>query len=188
MADRLMALPAFPVSSIERTGGVRITARENIAIIGMTARESEIASLVSAFKEAYGLDLPMKPARIEKDGLGVVWVGRYQWLVMSGATNLEEILRARFAGYAAIVDHTDARAVVSISGPRARDLLAKGLSIDLHPRVFAPGSAAATAILHIGVYIWQRDEEPAFELAVPRTYAGSLWRWMEHASAEFQNS
>lgn len=190
MVDQLIALPAFPAPSIERADQVRIVARENVQIVGITARERETESLVLAFRAVYCLDLPMKPARVEKDGLAVVWAGWNQWLVMSdvaAAPNLAEMMQAEFGSYAAVVDHSDARAIVAISGGCARDLLAKGVPIDLHPRVFTTGDAAATAIAHIGIYIWQTDEKPTFELALPRTYADSLWRWMEHASAEFQN-
>ncbi|SDO37423.1 N-methylglutamate dehydrogenase subunit D [Filomicrobium insigne] len=191
MVDQLITLPAFPAPSIERADQVRIVARENVQIVGITARERETESLVLAFRAVYGLDLPMKPARVEKDGLAVVWAGWHQWLLMSDVAavpDLEQIMRADFGGYAAVVDHSDARAIVAVSGRRARDLLAKGVSIDLHPRVFTTGDAAATAISHVGMHIWQTDEKPTFELAVPRTYADSLWRWMERASAEYQNS
>ena len=42
-----------------------------------------------------------------------------------------------------------------------------------------------TSIAHIGVQLWQRDDRPTYEIAVARSFAGSLWSWLEEAAAEF---
>ena len=57
-------------------------------------------------------------------------------------------------------------------GAKARALLAKGRSIDLHPRAFKPGDAGVTLLSHIAVQLWQVDETPTFDLALPRATAG----------------
>ena len=41
---------------------------------------------------------------------------------------------ARALGVAAVSDQSDARLVLRVSGPRVRDVLAKGVPVDLHPR------------------------------------------------------
>jgi methylglutamate dehydrogenase subunit D len=56
------------------------------------------------------------------------------------------------------------------------------LAIDLHPRAFATDFAAATSVAHIAVLLWQVDDRPTYEFAVPRSYALSFWHWL-HASA-----
>ncbi len=86
---------------------------------------------------------------------------------------------------ASISDQSDSRMVLRLSGARVRDALAKALPIDLHPRAFGPGRAAVTQAAHIGVVIWQRDAAPSFDLAVARSYAGSLVEWLIGASAEY---
>ncbi len=54
-------------------------------------------------------------------------------------------------------DQSDARLVLHLSGPRVRDVLAKGVPIDLHPKVFKPGDVATTLIAYIGVQIDMLD-------------------------------
>lgn len=55
-------------------------------------------------------------------------------------------LGQRLRGLASIFDQSGGRTVLRLSGPRARDVLAKGLPIDLHSRAFGPGSAATRTI------------------------------------------
>ena len=64
-------------------------------------------------------------------------------------------------------------------------MLAKGIAIDLHPRAFKPGDVALTIAAHIGVQLWQVDEAPTYEIAVPRSLAKSLWAWLSASAAEF---
>jgi heterotetrameric sarcosine oxidase gamma subunit len=75
--------------------------------------------------------------------------------------------------------------VLRIGGPRARAALAKGCPLDLHPRAFGPGDTAVTAIAHVGVQLWQLDDAPTYELAVPRSMAKSFWTWLSASAAEF---
>ncbi|HEY9348096.1 MAG TPA: sarcosine oxidase subunit gamma family protein [Inquilinus sp.] len=87
--------------------------------------------------------------------------------------------------FAAVSDQSDGLAVLRVSGPQARDALIKGVGLDLHPRAFGPGDAAVTVIAHVGAQLWQLDNRPSYEVAVYRSFAGSLWRWLEASAAEF---
>jgi len=98
----------------------------------------------------------------------------------------EARLRAALAGLASVSDQSDGRVVVRVGGPRARDTLAKGLPIDLHPRAFKPGDAAVSVVAHIAVHLWQIDPAPTYELAVPRSFAASFCDWLAAAAAEFR--
>jgi sarcosine oxidase subunit gamma len=104
---------------------------------------------------------------------------------MEQGHRFEATLRECFAGLASVCDQSDGRCVIRISGPSARDVLAKGIPLDLHPRVFGPGQAAVTLAAHIGVHIWQIDDMPTYEIAVFRGFAGSFWHWLMESAAEF---
>ena len=98
---------------------------------------------------------------------------------------LEARLAAVFAGLASVTEQSDGRTVLRISGPKARDTLAKGLPIDLHPRVFRSGDTGLTVAALIGVQIWQIDETPTYEIAVFRGFARSFWHFLTEAAAEY---
>ena len=88
-------------------------------------------------------------------------------------------------GLATVVDQSDGKTVLRIGGPRARETLAKGCGLDLDARAFAPGDAATTSIALIDCVLWQVDEEPSYDLAVPSTLAESFWSWLTAAAAEY---
>jgi methylglutamate dehydrogenase subunit D len=89
---------------------------------------------------------------------------------------------------AAVTDQSDGYAVLRLSGPFVRAVLEKCVSIDLHERAFASGSVASTRCAHIGVILWRLDDNagfPVFEMAVFRSFARSLWHFLEESAAEF---
>lgn len=119
--------------------------------------------------------------------MAFAWAGRSQWLVLrEGPSRLFELqLRSSLADVASVTDQSDGRTIVRISGPRARDTLAKGVHIDLHPSVFRPGDTAISIVSNIGVQFWQIDPAPTYEFAMFRSFAVSFWEWLVDAAAEF---
>ncbi|TCZ65016.1 hypothetical protein EXY23_05670 [Roseicella aquatilis] len=142
---------------------------------------------MAAVRAAWGIDLPTTPRRVGDARLAFVWSGPSQWLAVATdwPGDLEAALRAHLGGLGSLTDQGDGRVVLRVRGPHARDALAKGMAIDLHPRAFQPGDVAATLAAHIGVQIWQLDEAPTYEMAAFRSTAGSLCDWIVAASAEY---
>jgi sarcosine oxidase subunit gamma len=132
--------------------------------------------------------LPLGFRRASKDGLALIGTAPGQWLaVAEGKAALALLVKliATIKGLATIVDQSDGKAVLRIAGPHARETLAKGCSLDLHSEVFRPGSAATTLVALIDCMIWQVDETPTYDLAVPSSYAESFWSWLTASAAEF---
>ncbi len=38
---------------------------------------------------------------------------------------------------------------------------------------------------HVDVTLWQRDDEPTYDVVMPRGFAGSFWHWLEESAAEY---
>ena len=117
-----------------------------------------------------------------------VGYGPGQWLAVSESLANEALagdLAQRLGDLASISDQSGGRTVLRLSGPRARDVLAKGLPIDLHPRAFGPGSAATSTISLMGVQLWQVDDAPTYDIALFRSLSASFWRWLTASAAEF---
>lgn len=167
--------------------GVVMQERTGLQIATMAARRGQAPALAQAMRVFRGLDLPNAPRRVGDAAFAVLWAGAETWLVMAQdwPGDLEAALRSTFGAFAAIADQSDGRVVLRVSGARARDALAKGMAIDLHPRAFQPGDTALTLAAHIGVQIWLLDDTPCFELAAFRGYAGSLIDWLVSAGAEY---
>jgi methylglutamate dehydrogenase subunit D len=188
----LAPAPSLPAALSGRHGapgeaGVVLAVREGLALAAVAARRGREADLADAVERALGLRPPDGPKAVA--GGGAVWigVGPGQWLVAveEDTADFVSALTGRLAGLAAVTDQSDGRVVLRVSGPRARDALAKGFSIDLHPRAFRPGDAAATQAAHVGAQIWQVDDAPTYDIAVARSYAASFWSWLTASAAEF---
>lgn len=166
--------------------GVTVRPRGDLALARLITRKGRVDDLAAAVRSRYGLELPTTPTRVEEGGLAFIWSGLGQWLVVAeDGRDLARELAEAAGAFAAVSDQSDGLAVLRVAGPHARDALIKGVGLDLHPRAFGPGDAAVTVIAHIGAQLWQLDDGPTYEIAIYRSFAGSLWRWLEASAAEF---
>ena len=165
--------------------GIRLKLREGFGLATVIAAEGKEADLRTALADRFGPSLPEAGTAIFDGETGLVWSAPGQWLAVAPSPRDLRDLPEALRGVAAVTDQSDSRALVRISGVQARAMLAKGAAVDLHPRAFGPGRAAVTSIAHIAVQFWQRDAGPTYDLTVARSFAGSFWRWLEHAAAEF---
>ena len=93
------------------------------------------------------------------------------------------MVAAQFSGLASLSDHSDSYAVFEVWGANAREALARGVPVDLHPEVFTD-DATVTSIAHIGAIFWQ-SAPGRFSIAVFRSHAASFWHWLETSAVGF---
>jgi sarcosine oxidase subunit gamma len=137
-----------------------------------------------------GVPLPLEPNRVASmRTLRTLWLGPDEWLVTSPegvAPDLMARLTRALAGrHAVVIDLSASRAIIEITGSRARDLLEKGCGLDLHPRAFGPGRCAQTLFAKLPVIIDQLGAAPAYQLFVGRSAARWLADWLIDAALEF---
>jgi heterotetrameric sarcosine oxidase gamma subunit len=195
MADRLSALaPAYRPASFGAQGpgapGIVFTERRALAMVQVAAIGGEVEAVRRGITAAVGITPDAKPNRAVSSGrTSVLWVGPGRWLVVEPerqGTNLEEMLRSTLpATQTALVDLGCSRTVLRIAGPRARDLLAKGCALDLHPRAFAAGACAQSQLGHVGMLIHAVDDAPSFDIYVARSFALTVWEWLTESAAEY---
>jgi sarcosine oxidase subunit gamma len=111
-------------------------------------------------------------------------LGPGRWLVVGPNEAFAQLAERLPAGHEA-VELSDAHAVLHVSGPKVREVLARIAPIDLHPRVFRVGDVAATRSGGLDLLLWQIDATPRFGIAVGRSYAGSLARWLMDTALSF---
>ena len=111
-----------------------------------------------------------------------------EWQVLCGRIEegrLVEELRRALAGYSAAATAIgNGTVVIDVAGPQARTLLAKGTSLDLHPRAFALGRCAATGFGKVRILLWQREAD-RFSLYVGRSFVRSFWDWAVDVAREW---
>jgi sarcosine oxidase, subunit gamma len=176
-----------------RPRGVRLGERPDLGKVDLRGDPHDRA-FMAAVGRVLDLLLPTEPCTsAAKAHIAALWLGPDQWLVTcpaSEAAGLVSSLRAALAdAHAAITDLTDGRVAFRAAGPSARDLLAKGTPVDLHPRAFAPGRCAGTLLAKATAVIHLLDDDPergpSFDVYVARSFAHYLWTWLEDAGREY---
>ena len=132
--------------------------------------DAEDAAFVSSVKAATGVDLPLKANTVNGNTLNsgselkILWLGPNEWWIVGPESTGAELvtgLRQAFQGqHTAVVDVSESRTVITLTGPNARDLLVRGISLDLHPRVFAAGQCAQTSLSKANILLHQTDDKP----------------------------
>jgi methylglutamate dehydrogenase subunit D len=170
-----------------QASGLIIEERTDIAFASVIARRDKRSALVAAVDTAFGIALLDGPRRSGGGAIVFAGTGPGQWIASAEGTEVPGFairLRARIGPFAAVADQSDSRLVLRLSGPKLRDVLAKGVAIDLHPDVFRVGDVAVTLAAYIGVQI-DRLDAATFQLTTPRSTAGSFWSWLSASAAEF---
>lgn len=168
--------------------GLVIIERQGLGLATVAARKGQTEALKRAVASAYGVELPASSRLVQGRAVSFVGYGPGQWLAVSETLANEALARdlgERLSGLASISDQSGGRTVLRLRGPRARAVLAKGLPIDLHPRAFAPGSAATSTISLMGVQLWQVDDAPTYDVAIFRSVSASFWGWLTASAGEF---
>lgn len=164
-----------------------LTEREGWGLATVMARKGVGADAIG---NALGLALADGPGWTGDTRLMMIGTGPGSWLAHadaagdpSGEGALADSLSHKLAGLASVSDQSSGYRIFRLAGPRARDLLQRGAFIDLHPDRFARGSSAVTVIAHVGVILWQVEDDAVYDMAVFRSYADSFLHWFASAKA-----
>lgn len=113
--------------------------------------------------------------------------GPGQWFALSDAVPKTLDLTAvetALAGIADVVDQSSGRIRIAIEGRPVRDLLSKGIPIDLHTNEFTVGETATTLCGHLSVHLTRTDTD-RYEIIVLRSYALTLWESLIEMGLEY---
>ena len=173
--------------------GIRLGERRELGKIDLRGDPHD-RTFMAAVGRVLDLLLPTEPcSSARKEGSAALWLGPDQWLLTCPADDVPRLagaLRKALADvHAAVTDVTDGRVALSVAGPSAREVLAKGTPLDLHPRAFAPGSCAGSLLAKASVLIHLLDADPgrgpSFDVHVARSFTHYLWTWLEDAGREY---
>ncbi|CAD5293450.1 N-methylglutamate dehydrogenase subunit D [Bosea sp. 62] len=168
--------------------GVTATLLDGFGLATLIAAPGRTTALSQAVEGRLNIALPTTPKVVSNATHDAIWSGPEQWLLRAATRDGFRGLLEALATQAAVSDQSDARAAIRLSGLPVRDVLAKGVMLDLHPAAFAVSDTALTSIAHIGVHLWRLADGPdgsVFEIMVARSMVGSFWSWFAASAAEF---
>jgi sarcosine oxidase subunit gamma len=144
-------------SEIDGSGAVLVAAQRRVAMVTLKADLGNKTTR-AALKKALGTPLPAQ----RKISNGVAWMAPDELLIMvpegdtpSGIIERLEELNAPMLA----VDVSDARAVFTLKGNKAREVLAKGAPVNLSPEAFRLGDFRRTRLGQVAVAFWMEAED-----------------------------
>ena len=114
------------------------------------------------------------------------WLGPDEWLLATEPGKERDIagqLGENLSGQCySLVDVTGGQILIRLRGSHVREVLAKGCTLDLHPRAFKMGQCAQTTLAKTSMLIALIDEAPTFDIIVRRSFAEYAAQWLQHSS------
>lgn len=155
---------------------VVVEERPFLSQLSVRIREGDVAGVL-------GAELP-EPCRFTS-GIGdVLWLGPDEYLVLGAPEGTEEALRDAIS-VGAVTDVSAQRTTLRLAGPAARDVLAHGCAIDLHPKAAPPGTCVQTLFARTGIVLLVR-EAGEFTVLVRQSFAPYFAEWLADAALEYR--
>ena len=193
LAHRGLPARALDGAARRADAGVVLSERPHRCQINLRGKAAD-PTFMARVLSAIGLNLPVVANTTTSDGgITALWLGPDEWLITARPGREAEIagkLQDALTGlFAAVTDVSEARTVIAVSGPRARDLMAKATSLDLHPRVFRAGLCAQTGFARTNMILVQTQDDgapggPGYEIFIAASFADYVWEWLEAAGAD----
>lgn len=136
----------------------------------------DAVDLSAALEKAHGMAWPEPNRSTGKEGARCLWFGRGEALLVGPAPD------ATLAKHGAVVDQSDAWAVVSLKGQGAVDVLARLVPVDLRDGVMKRGHTLRSQVMHMNASITKLGPDH-FMIMVFRSMAGTLVHDLKGAMA-----
>ena len=172
--------------------GVILTERPFLGYVNLRGDAGD-ALFLAAVEGLLSVALPLEPNTIAQgEDFTICWMGPDEWLLIlppGAQTRAVAALREALGEHhASAVDTTGGYTLVNVAGARRRKLLAKGCTLDLHPRSVSPGQCAQTNLGKAGVLLIPRgdtSDSQSFDVIVRRSFADYLGIWLRHSGHEY---
>ncbi|KIN63982.1 Sarcosine oxidase, gamma subunit family protein [Sulfitobacter noctilucicola] len=148
----------------------------NLGPITSLSAFDDLSKMAAALKKAHGLSWPKPQESHLKDDVRCLWFGRKEVLLTGVAP--DESLRK----HGAVVDQSDAWAVVSVNGEGTTDVLARLVPVDLRDSAMPVGATVRSQVQHMQGSITKLASDE-FIVMVFRSMATTLVHDMKQAMA-----
>lgn len=179
-----MSNPISALAGAQSNGMITVA---DAGLTGMITLRGDLASakLATAVKSATGAALPAA-RRVTSGPKGqVAWMSPDELLLIiahagadAGVAKLDKSLSGE---HALAVNVSDARGVFTLTGPKIRDVLAKGTPADMARAALPVGEVRRTRLGQLPVAFWFTTETDA-TLVCFRSVAEHVFNWLEMAA------
>ncbi len=178
-----------PIKAME--GAARMA---EVPFLGKLVLRGNPAKVGRAVSGVTAVPLPEACKATRQGETAVLWIGPDEfWIVTAGDAQkaLAEDLETALSGvHHQIADVSSYYTAIELAGPRAREMLMKLTTLDLHRSAFTIGQVAGSMFGRGQATLWQVEGEaseggPVFRLFVRRSMADYLWCLLAEAGFEW---
>ena len=193
MSEAVNAPVSAPVSALNHARFDGMAQVSETGLQGMITLRGDLSNstLKSGVTTAGGTAMP-KPGTVnlKRDSgprEGLCWMSPDELLILCPYDEVSERLGAlsRKLGdmFALAVNVSDARAMFQVSGPAAREVLAKLCPVDMSPEAFKPGMFRRTRMAQVPAAFWM-DENESIHIICFRSVAEYVFGLLKAAAAQ----
>lgn len=156
-------------------------------LLQVAAFSATLEELEQAARPLLGGDLPTRLGKaISVNGRRLLKTGPEQfWIITRASEDLTTAFQAAVTqDIGTVTPLSHSRTCIFVEGLSARELLATGIALDLHPDAFQLDSFALTGLHHTPIMI-HRSGDNRYELYVMRTFALWAWEWLTDAALPY---
>jgi sarcosine oxidase subunit gamma len=139
----------------------------------------------------FTLDLPINRYAADA-GRTAMRLGPDEWLLSGPESDAAQIAGDVEAALArlhhALVDVGHARVALSVSGPRAADVINSACALDLAPAAFPAGAATRTLLGKAEIILSKWDDVPTFQIECGRSFAVYVRDFLSDAARQYRAS
>ncbi|WP_050929951.1 sarcosine oxidase subunit gamma [Aestuariivita boseongensis] len=178
-----------PVSALNGAQFHGIAEVRDLGLQGMITLRGDLTKpkLKSAVKSVTGLALPKTGGILSDETGSVAWMSPDELLLLvpyaEVDAHLATLQKDLAKEHSLAVNVSDARAMFSLSGPKAREVLAKLVPVDLSPGAFEPGMMRRTRMAQVAAAFWMMDED-TFHIICFRSVARYVFDLLTVAAQE----
>jgi sarcosine oxidase, subunit gamma len=171
---------------LEELAGIEATTGGNVVVEHVPFLAQVDLRLAPELAARAPYPLPRTPNTVWEDGpRAALWLGPDEWLILgppgSQGDIVHELEAALDGTHRSVVDVSDNRVALELSGPGVKELLSKGCAIDLDARSWGVGSCAQTLLARAPVVVHERAGTTG--ILVRPSFAGYLVDWLLDASS-----
>jgi sarcosine oxidase, subunit gamma len=167
-----------PVSALPGARYAGLVEVAEAGLRGMIVLRGDLGSdgIPHALRDVFGLSVPERRRIAMSERAAVAWMAPDELLIVTDHAVVPELLAALEAelrgDFVTLADVSDARAVFTLKGAQARDVLAKACPVDFAD--FPVGTIRRTRAAQVAAAIW-RSAEDEFTLVCFRSVAQYVW-------------
>ncbi|MBL4767288.1 MAG: sarcosine oxidase subunit gamma [Rhodobacteraceae bacterium] len=158
-----------------------------IGLQGMITLRGDLnaKAIKTAATKAAGVSMPASNCVETTQDSGLCWMSPDELLVMCAyddvTATLAQMHKTLGKTHAMAVNVSDARAVFQVSGPYAREVMAKLCPVDLSPEAFKAGMFRRTRMAQVPAAFWMSDEQ-TFQIICFRSVAEYVFELLKIAA------